>query len=268
MATLRLNRDKEAFELSMHAVLSVLKPGAALWIYGANDEGMKSLPRRLSELVGDVELMDLRKRCRVIRLERPAELSGLRAGLEDWARADEMSLPSGTRPWKSYPGVFAKGGLDPATAALLEALPPIEPRSRVLDFASGPGTIAAELRAREPSLQLALLDHDALALSAARENLPRASYLQSDSWHRPPGRHRWDIIVSNPPIHRGRAQELSVLEDLVSGAPLRLTRGGSLWFICLSHLPIRPVIDQAFGEDSEIAFKDGRFTVWHCTREA
>ena len=58
-AIIRLNRDKQAFEMSLHATLSVLKPGAPLWIYGLNDEGIKSLPKRLKSWLGPVDIVDL-----------------------------------------------------------------------------------------------------------------------------------------------------------------------------------------------------------------
>ena len=49
-----------------------------------------------------------------------------------------------------YPGLFAAGGLDVMTAALLRALPPPPRGANVLDFCCGSGAIAAALGAREP----------------------------------------------------------------------------------------------------------------------
>ena len=264
-AFIRLNRDKEAFEMSLHATLSVLKPEAPLWIYGMNDEGIKSLPKRLKSWLGTVELVDFRKRCRVLRLHRPTEGKSLRQTLAEWQHHSELALPSGSREWTTFPGIFAKGRLDAATQALMDILPPLEESSRVLDFGCGPGTIAAELRARHPSLRLTLLDHDAIALAAAKQNVPNAAYLLSDSWHRPPGRHRWDHIVSNPPIHRGHSQSLDIMADLISGAPLRLTPNGTLWLVCLAHLPIQGHFERSF-QQFDARWTDGRFTVWHGQR--
>ena len=47
-------------------------------------------------------------------------------------------------------------------------------KSSVLDFASGSGVITAALTHRDPSLDLHMLDADAVALRAATKNVPDA----------------------------------------------------------------------------------------------
>ena len=64
-ATVRLSKDKSAFEMAIHAVLSVLKPDAPLYIYGANDEGIKSVPRRLRDLCGELTVIEARRHARL-----------------------------------------------------------------------------------------------------------------------------------------------------------------------------------------------------------
>ena len=85
--------------------------------------------------------------------------------LSAFAVCDEIVLPAPTgaptsaprRRWLSYPGLFARGGLDVMTERLLGALPPSAKHARVLDFACGSGVIGAALLAREPSLRLVSL---------------------------------------------------------------------------------------------------------------
>ena len=48
-------------------------------------------------------------------------------------------------------------------------------KARVLDYGAGSGVIGAALRLREPTVDLHLLDSDALALEAAAKNLPGSS---------------------------------------------------------------------------------------------
>ena len=151
---------------------------------------------------------------------------------------------------------------EPRSLLLSSFLSILPPRMRpVLDFGCGPGTIAAELRSRQPNLHLTLLDHDAIALAAAKQNVSKASYLLSDSWHRPPGRHRWDHIISNPLVHRGHTQTLDILADLISGAPLRLTPNGTLGWFALPICPYVPTLNVALSSLKPNA-TNGRFTVW------
>ena len=58
------------------------------------------------------------------------------------------------------------------TAALLRAMPAsMAAAASVLDFCSGSGTLAAAVRLRAPAANVTLLDADAVALAAARDNL-------------------------------------------------------------------------------------------------
>lgn len=53
----------------------------------------------------------------------------------------------------------------------------------MLDFCCGSGAIGAALLQRQPSLRLHALDADAVAVEAARANLPEgAQLLCSDGW--------------------------------------------------------------------------------------
>jgi len=120
--------------------------------------------------------------------------------LSVWAKDSVLNLPSWTEPpttktsmpaaslpsplppplaWRTYPGLFARGGLDVMTAALLNALPPPpakddsnSKRPRLLDFACGSGTIGAALLRASPSAEVHFLDADAVALEASKVNVP------------------------------------------------------------------------------------------------
>ena len=64
----------------------------------------------------------------------------------------------------TYPGLFAGGGLDVMTRALLEALPPLpSAKARVLDFACGSGAIAAVIsrKSAEKSAEVISRGHSA-----------------------------------------------------------------------------------------------------------
>lgn len=256
-AAIRLPKAKAALRLAMHAAAAAVGDGP-VYVFGAKDEGIRSVPKVLGELFAQVDTLAIKRHCRLLEARRPGAARG---SLAEWARTTTLPLPSGPRPWTSYPGVFAKGGLDAGTAMLLGALPTPDAGARVLDFACGAGVIAAELRARQPDLALDLLDADTIALEAAAANLPGTRRIASDAWARAP-RGRWDLIVSNPPIHRGKAEDYAALEALIAAAPERLTEGGALWLVVQRQRPIERLFHDVGIFDVQCVAEDTRFRVW------
>lgn len=256
-ALIRLPKAKDALRLAMHAAAAAVGDGP-VFVYGAKDEGIRSIPKVLGELFSQVETRAIKRHCRLLEARAPGPIRG---PLDAWAEHMTLALPSGARPWVSFPGVFAKGGLDAGTALLLDALPTPAAGSRVLDFACGAGVIAAELRAREPTLALDLLDADTVALAAAGLNLPGTRRIASDAWHRAP-KATWDLIVSNPPLHRGKAEDLGALQALIAGAPERLAPGGALWLVAQRPIPIEGMLHQAGIYDVRCAAETPAFRVW------
>jgi 16S rRNA (guanine1207-N2)-methyltransferase len=257
-AAIRLPKAKAALRLAMHAAASVVADGP-VYVYGAKDEGIRSIPKVLSELFATVDTLAIKRHCRLLVAHTPGAIRG---PLAAWAQTDVMPLPSGARDWVHYPGVFAKGGLDAGTALLLDALPAPAPRSHVLDFACGTGVIAAELRAREPSIKVDLLDADTIALAAAAQNVPGARRIASDAWHGLPQRQRYDLIVSNPPFHQGKSEDFTALTALIEEAAQRLAEGGALWLVVQRQLAIESLFHQAGLFNVRCAAQTGRFRVW------
>jgi len=164
--------------------------------------------------------------------------------------------------WRVLPGLFAGGGLDIMTSVLLSTLPTPAQRTRILDFCCGAGSIAAALRLRTPDLRLTLLDADAVALEAARANVPNARHVLSDAWGSLPEGRRFDWIVSNPPVHCGLQPDFTVLSALLEGAASRLRPGGALWLVAQVYVPVGQLHGAA-----KLAFTNGRFSVWRVDAE-
>lgn len=230
LVVLRLPRDWPAFAMQVHAVASRLRPGGRLWVYGGNDEGIKSAPKRLSEVDPGwrAETLWIKQRVRILEALRPEGFAP-RAELASWREELTLDLPHvGPTRLVSYPGLFAHGRLDLASALLLDALPLPSPGARVLDLGCGAGALSLGLSRRQPGLKHYLADVDSLALAAASENLPGASFLPGDGWAAVELGARFDLVLSNPPLHKGHAQDLSVLHSLIDQAPMRLVSGGRL----------------------------------------
>jgi 16S rRNA (guanine1207-N2)-methyltransferase len=260
-ASLRLPKAREALAMTLHAVAARIAPEGEIFIYGANDEGIRSVGSALEGLFERPETVATRRHCRVWRARAPAEPRDPRGRLEDWRLWFEVELPGGSARVVSYPGIFAHGRLDEGSRRLVEALPPLGARDRVLDFGCGIGIVGLAARQRAPGAAVDAVDVDALAVEAARANLPGATVRLGDGWSALEDAERYSLIVSNPPLHRGKARDLEVLRELCEQAPRYLRRRGSLLFVTLRALPVAPLLERRFSR-VEVAREDSRFRVW------
>ncbi|TNE85651.1 MAG: class I SAM-dependent methyltransferase [Deltaproteobacteria bacterium] len=258
--TLSLPRGRPAFAFALESLASRMAPGARLYVYGANDAGVKSAHKALEPWFDDVEKLDARKHGRLlgaVRTDAPA-----RGSLEEYAEHATLALPGGDVSFTHYPGLFNKGALDEGTELLLGALDKIErPVRKALDFACGMGVIAANVHQRWPDAEIHALDADALAVEATRQVLPEARVVLSDSYSglsQIDGAGRYDLIVSNPPLHSGTSLDLRVLQELVTQAGQWLHRKGTLALVVQRQ---RPLPDLP-GKQARLLADDGRYRVW------
>ncbi len=261
VVALRLPRDKSIFRLQLAAISHRINPSGSVWVYGANDEGVRSAKKVLADYYDHVESMGSKRHCRVWRATGPTIVGT--GTIAEHLSTHQLELASGAKRWHHLPGVFADGQIDAATALLLRALTACSPPATVLDFACGGGVISAELQERWPHVQLTGSDADALALEVARLNLPGQELISSDGWSKLHDR-RFDLIVSNPPIHRGRDEDHSVLEALIRSSPRHLTKSGELWLVGQKRLNLKRLYARLEVE-AHLRSEDGRFQVWSST---
>lgn len=251
-AVIRLPGGKAALSMTLHLVAARLPAGAPVWIYGANDEGVASVDDRLEGLYDSFETISIKRRARVSRVRRTE--APAKGAVADWRNVDADG-------WISYPGLFADGRIDPGTELLLSALPEINPVWRVLDFACGAGRIARAVRDASPEVKLVALDNDPLAIAATSENVSGCETVLSDGFAELSTAHRFNLILSNPPLHNGRMEDRSVLEALVKDAPRRLTSRGALIAVMQRTIGAGKLFDAAFRNVEKLA-ETTRFQVW------
>ena len=263
-AVLRLPRGWAAFEMALHALAARLPTGAPLWVVGSNDEGITSASKRFDGLVDGVETLAIKRRTRVLETRRTN--ASAKGNLEDWRETLALPLPGrdGALDLVSYPGLFAHGRLDVGTECLLQVLPEIAAGTAVLDFGCGAGVIARVVRERTPDARLTLLDIDAVALHAARQNVPDTECVLSDGLAGLGARERFGLIVSNPPLHRGKDEDFGMLEALVAGTKQYLKLRGSLVAVTQRTAGVGKLFKTAFGH-ADLLLETPQFQVWKGT---
>lgn len=291
---MRYPDSSDAFDLALHAAATGLKKGSPLWVYGDVREGALSATRALKGIFS--------LRSPVIEDGDSRIFSAIRTGIaakgpfEAWLREESIDLGDGPRKWIALPGLFAGGLIDVMTQYLLESLADEVSKEDtvatskkttaawfrrdsccVLDFACGTGVLAAGFQRQRPQSRLWALDADAAAVEACQRNLPDAEAVVLGDGFRalqgetPP----FELIISNPPVHRGHPDDLRVLHGLLLEAPQWMANGGELWLVAQEHIPVGRMLAECRSRQigaaesrcwsTNVRMKstlDGRFVVW------
>ncbi|SFX73344.1 class I SAM-dependent methyltransferase [Marinospirillum alkaliphilum] len=253
--------------------LPTLQP-ATLLLAGETQGGIKALAKQLQDRECRIAKLDSARRCALWQLQ-PDDLNLL-----------DLKTASGTNPlhyWPgpadlqlaSQPGVFSHGRVDEGSALLLETLKEHHSQlqgNQLLDVGCGCGLLGAWLLKHQPHWQLTAVDVSGFALAATRATLQAnqlsgqvlpADVFQGVESHTPAG--GFDLLLSNPPFHTGKATDYGPARRLILEAPAHLRKGGQLWLVANRFLPYPDLLQQAFGSFNILA-ETGKFRVYQAIR--
>lgn len=256
-----MQRSSLEAAMLLHAAAARIEDCGELHLFGAGNEGIRSAGRHFPSGTASPRPVLIKRHCRVLAATRIAA-PPREDGLDSWEIRAPIDWGAGEREWTFYPGMFANGRIDPATALLIEHLLPVVAGARVLDFGAGTGVIAAAVLAGCPGAHVVLLERDAIALVAAARNVPEGTLVLGAGLGHVQG--RFDLIVSNPPIHAGSAQSLATVETLIREAPATLEPGGSMMLVAQRRLPVPRLLGASFRDVRTVADR-GPHRVWAAT---
>lgn len=258
-----LPREKARLRMMVDCCAARLSPRGRLWLAGEKRAGIRSSPDVLGSCFGQIDKVDSARHCGLFRATEP--IPGGAFDPDRWRQRWPLDWRGTALEIHSWPGVFGHGALDAGTALLLESMPDPAPGSRVLDMGCGAGVIGAALLATHAGLELTLADSYALACRSSRESLAAngldGAVVASDGFSAIEG--RFDLIVTNPPFHRGVRSDASMSPALLAPAGNFLSPGGQLILVANRHLPYRRWLDRTFGTTRTLA-EDNRFHVLAC----
>lgn len=219
--------------------LRALKVGGRLDVMALKDKGGSRLKKELQAF--GVEIAETAKahhrHCTVIRPERLT-------GVDEAIAAGAPRLVPGLEAW-SQPGVFAWDRIDPGSALLAQAMPPL--KGAGADLGCGYGALATVVLKSPAVTTLRLIDLDRRAVEAARRNVEdaRASFEWADA-RTLETTGTLDFVVSNPPFHDGGAEDKRLGQAFIRQAAGLLKKGGVLWLVANRHLPYEAELNDAF----------------------
>ncbi|HEU0221519.1 MAG TPA: methyltransferase, partial [Paracoccaceae bacterium] len=148
------------------------------------------------------------------------------------------------------PGMFSHDHADQGSVLLAAALAG-RLAGRVADLGAGYGWLASQLlRTNQAVSALDLFEADHAALAAAEVNVtdPRARFLWADVARLGASIGPFDHVITNPPVHAGRALEPELgLAFLAAGQRL-LARAGTLHVVANRQLPYEAALERLFAE--------------------
>lgn len=224
-------------------------------IAGANNEGVRSFISDAQQMFSDPFYSDYRSKHRIATFEgvelteqRPEWASEI--GIEPGTWIDTGVFLAGQRVMHATTsGVFSANGIDEGTRMLLEHFA-VTPGQRVLDVGAGSGIIGAYATAMNGIVTMT--DSSLIAVAAAKRTVQLNEFQNVDvvagHTYDAVGQNRYDVIVSNPPFHKGRHVDHTMTDRLLAEAPLHLEPDGHVLVVANAFL--------SYGKQMKRYFRD------------
>lgn len=250
---LPLPKGKATLDLCLSCVSPLLAQGGSLYLFGANDAGIKSADSALEKHFANISVAAVGGKGRIFAAQQPLQTDVV--SLEKFAAHSSLPIAGQNIDFASYPGLFAKGQLDKATELLIAHLPKIAPFAHVLDYACGLGVLGRAVQLQQPTAKLLLADYDPLAVHAAQQNVPDAA---TTCIANPENvRNAFDLVISNPPIHTGQALDYDIVIRLIACLHNMLTPDGAAYLVTQVTVPVARFAHESKLAATEVAASSG-----------
>lgn len=276
VVAIRIPHEKMALLQLMSDAWRALRVGGRCVIAGATNEGAKSAARLMELLFGASQPLASERGFRVVSAVKQSDVAPM---LKEFAnplldydvfnRVDAelrgMPVTLFTRP-----GVFSWEHLDEATE-ILAAQMLVDAGADVLDLGCGSGGLGIVAGRLSTTGRITMVDADSEAVRSAERSASAAGLAHfqtvTSDIAEAVRNERFDVVVSNPPFHVGKATALNVPMQFMRDAFDVLRPGGRLFLVANRTLPYETALSDIFG-NMRTVHNGQRFKVLSATRSS
>ena len=259
VVTIRIPKERLALQQLLVDAFGLLRVGGTCLVAGANDEGVKTAAGTLGRIFGSERTLDRDSGHRLLSATKregsSPDASELASPYLDPGVFHEHDAHLAGHALRifSRPGVFSWQHLDEATAILGDVMR-VTDGEAVLDIGCGAGALGTLGGVLSGDARVLMLDADSEAVrsavrTASAAGLTRAEVRPSDVGAAV-GDERFDVVVTNPPFHTGKATDLRVPAQFLADAHAALRTGGRMYLVANRTLPYERIIAERFGSVS------------------
>jgi 16S rRNA (guanine1207-N2)-methyltransferase len=232
----------------LQMALDTLKVGGRLYVVGAKDRGILTIAKRMEQLFGEVETLEISKGQRVLLARKSAATKATTSG---------ATLP-----------VFADNKLDEGTRLLLAALE-VHATDEVLDIGCGAGLIGLHIARLASKGNVTMVDVSLAAVAASQQAIAESQLANirvvASNGAQAVLTQCFDLVVTNPPFHQGGIQTTAIAERFIREAAQVLRPQGRFYLVANRFLKYEPVLRASFQDVQEVG-GDTRYKVLRATR--
>lgn len=184
-----------------------------------------------------------------------------------WPRQRELVVGGQVINLNWHGATFAAGRIDAGTQLLIDHLESVADADSYLDLGCGSGLLATLLARMHPQAAVHAVDASWAAVDATR--LTSAGTRVETHWACDLagfGDASLDVVVCNPPFHRGPAKDSTPALLMFAEAARVLGPGSEFWCVFNSHLPWRSHLARLIGPTRLVA-QDRHYTLTRSVRQ-
>ncbi|VAX76585.1 methyltransferase [Buchnera aphidicola] len=222
-------KNKSENNLQLTYLLSCISSKCIIYIIGKKKSGINSVPKTLKKNVTFKKKSYARSCClyKGNIKKKPQFLFQKFIKTYTWKNIRINSLP----------GVFGYKKIDKGSKLLISTFKK-DIQGKILDVGSGTGIIGIALAKNNPKINLTLTDNYNLSIWCSKNNLLnnniKGKVLLSDVYSNI--KEKYNLIISNPPIHSDRKINLKVLNIIIKKSKKYLKKNGEIRIVVNSFI--------------------------------